>query len=434
MACITKRRGRYVIDFYDQTGKRRWKTLKAGTTKAKAKQELRNIENLVSKRVYLPEKNMPLFSEVAKDWLEYKKPNLRETTWAVCGYHVNKHFSELNSLPINRVTTPVIEKWISKRQNGGQWYIGFSGKGKRIELSPGISEAEAQAEFQAMKEKVQIKAKGRKKNPLTIEDMTLEFKQMNILTIRKVLVTLGQIMAYAVRHKYIEYNPVRDAERPRSKGEERQDKIQILTPGQIPKLLEGVSDQKHRTLFMLAIMSGARQGELLGLKWSDLDLANNQVHIQRTFNHGRFFDTKSKYSRRKIDLGPKIMLELKKWKLACPPNELDLMFPNEAGGPMNYSNMVNRHFQTALNATGLPRLRFHDLRHTYASLLIEQGENIKYIQSQLGHSSPMVTLTVYAHLMKTVNQEAACRLENAIFEQSGSKMVAENEKGLRQNA
>jgi integrase len=72
-------------------------------------------------------------------------------------------------------------------------------------------------------------------------------------------------------------------------------------------------------------------------------------------------------------------------------------------------------------------MRFHDLRHTYASLLIEQGENIKYIQSQLGHANPLVTLNVYAHLTNPVNQEAACRLENAIFEQSGSKMVA-NEK------
>ena len=70
----------------------------------------------------------------------------------------------------------------------------------------------------------------------------------------------------------------------------------------------------------------------------------------------------------------------------------------------------------------------HDLRHTYASIMIEQGENIKYIQSQLGHSSPTVALNVYAHLMKPTNQESACRLENAIFGGDGSKMVAETEE------
>ena len=297
----------------------------------------------------------------------YKKPNLRETTWEVCEGHVRLHFEELKNLLINKITTPVIEKYITKRQTDG----------------------------------------------------------MNINTLKKILVTLGQIMAYAVRHKYIDYNPVREVERPRGQGKEGK-KITILTPQQIQAFIDAVKDQKHKTLFLLAIMSGARQGELLGLKWSDLDIENSQIHIQRTFNSGRFFDTKTKTSNRKIDLGPKVMLELKKWKIACSKTDLDLMFPNEAGQPINYSNMVQRHFQKALKDAELPRMRFHDLRHTYASLLIEQGENIKYIQSQLGHSSPMVTLNVYAHLMKSVNQEAACRLENTIFQATGHKMVTTN--------
>jgi len=124
------------------------------------------------------------------------------------------------------------------------------------------------------------------------------------------------------------------------------------------------------------------------------------------------------------------MTELKKWKLACPSSKLDLIFPNETGKPIDHNNMVKRYFEPALNAAGLARIRFHDLRHTYASLLIEQGENIKYIQSQLGHSSPTVTWNVYAHLMKSTNQEAACRLENTVFEENGSKMVAKIKKGL----
>jgi integrase len=118
------------------------------------------------------------------------------------------------------------------------------------------------------------------------------------------------------------------------------------------------------------------------------------------------------------------MQALKEWRIACPPNEHDLIFPNEVGQPINYSNMVNRYYFTALDEAGVPRIKFHALRHTTASLMIEAGENIKYIQSQLGHSSPTVTLNVYAHLMKPINQEAACRLESAIFETSGSKMVA----------
>jgi integrase len=77
--------------------------------------------------------------------------------------------------------------------------------------------------------------------------------------------------------------------------------------------------------------------------------------------------------------------------------------------------MVTRHFAPELKKAGIPHIKFHALRHTYAILLIEQKENIKYMQNQLGHSSPNVALSVYVHLMKGENQEAACRLGNAIF-------------------
>jgi integrase len=357
MACIAKRRERYVIDFYDNQGKRHWQTLKKGTTKKRAKELLREIEEQLDKGTYIPKSEIPCFSKVAKDWLAYKKPNLRSSTWSVYEGHTLNHLDELNDLKINHVSIAKIEKWIGERQKNG----------------------------------------------------------MHILTLRKVLVTLGQIMAYAVRHRYISFNPVRDAEKPKTQGKAGKKKIKILNPPEIKTLIEKTKNQKYKVLFRLAIMSGARQGELLGLKWTDIDWEANQIHVQRTYNHQKFFDVKTETSRRKIDIGPEMMKELKKWRLACPPNKLGLAFANEAGKPMNYSNLVNRYFFPSLASAELPKIRFHDLRHTYASLLIEQGENVKYIQSQLGHSSPTVTLNVYAHLMKKVNQEAAIRLEKAIF-------------------
>jgi integrase len=372
MACIAKRRGRYVIDFYDSQRKRRWKTLPKGTTKLKAREAMREIEDQLARGIYLPDKKIPLFLKVAEDWLEHKKPNLRSSTWSVYEGHTRNHFHDLDPLKINRITTARIEKFISEKQTKG----------------------------------------------------------MNISTLRKILITLSQVMQYAVRHRYIDYNPVREAERPRSQGNEIDagNGITILNPMRINNLINAESDQKYKTLFMLAIMSGARQGELLGLKWSDVDWDNSQIRIRRTYNNQSFFDVKTKGSKREIDLGPEMMKALKKWKLACPPNEVDLVFPNKAGNPINHNNMVNRHFVPALEKAKLPKIRFHDLRHTKASLMIEQGENLKYIQTQLGHSSPTVTLNVYAHLMEPANQEAACRYENVIFEVSGSKMVAETKK------
>lgn len=357
MACVTKRRGRYVIDYYDNEGRRQRQTLKKGTTKKKANEKLREIEDQLAKGNYIPDKKIPIFSKVAEDWLEHKKPNLRESTWSVYAGHTKKHFQEFDSLKINRITTAAVEKFITDRLNQG----------------------------------------------------------MNISTLRKILVSLGQIFAYAVRHGYIHYNPLQDAERPRGQGKESELKIRVLSPSEINAFLKKVKDQKFKTLFMLAIMSGARQGELLGLKWSDIDWNNNQIHIQRTFNNGKWYDVKTKTSNRKVDLGPKMMAELKKWKIACPPNKLNLVFPNKAGRPINHNNLIYRYFYPALKKAKLPQIRFHDLRHTYASLLIEQGENIKYVQTQLGHSSPTVTLNVYAHLVKSLNQVAVIKLENTIF-------------------
>ena len=116
MACIRKRRGRWVIDFYDQHGKRRWKTLKEGTTKKAARVELRAIEDEVSKGTYLPMKEIPTFAEVAKEWLEYKKPKIRASTWREYQRHTKIHFGELVDLKITRITIATIEKYITKCQ------------------------------------------------------------------------------------------------------------------------------------------------------------------------------------------------------------------------------------------------------------------------------------------------------------------------------
>ena len=178
----------------------------------------------------------------------------------------------------------------------------------------------------------------------------------------------------------------------------------------------------------MAIMTGARQGELLGLKWSDIDWEAKQIFIQRTFNFRKFFDPKTSSSRRKVDLSPLVIKELRKWKLACPATELDLIFPNEAGKPMNNKNMLKRYFHPALKAAGLPRLRFHDLRHTYASLLIHQGRKHQI------YSNTARALKPYSHPQHLcppheTHQSGSClQAGEHGFWEDGSKMVAGHKK------
>jgi integrase len=357
MGSIRKRGKQYFLDYYDCQGVRQRQMLKKGTSKDAAKESLREIEDQVAKGTHIPEKRVPGFTEVAENWLEQKKLNVRASTWAVYRGHIQNHLTEFKEMKVNRITTAMTENFItSKRMEG-----------------------------------------------------------MHIITLKRIITTLNQVMAYAVRHKYIYHNPVRDAERPQRQGREKEDKTRILIPEEIKAFLDAVTDQKFKVFFKLAITSGARQGELIGLKWSDVDWKSSQIHIQRTFNTGKWYEPKTETSRRRIDLGPSMIKDLKKWKLACPPNDLNLIFPNKAGNPMGHGEMLRYQFKPALKKAGLSPARFHDLRHTFASLLIEQKENIKYIQSQLGHSSPMVTLNIYGHLMKDVNQESPRRLENTLF-------------------
>jgi integrase len=357
MACIVKRRDRWVIDFYDNTGKRRWITMPKGSTKKKATERLREIEDQLARGVYLPAKKVPLFKTVAHDWLEQKQLNVRANTWRAYESLVRRHFNEMNNLPINRISTPRVEKFIASKQVSG----------------------------------------------------------MNLSTLRKVIALFNQLMQYAVRYKYIDYNPVRDAERPKGQGKIKDSVIRVLPPEKIPALIDAIDGHEYKMLTTLAIFSGARQGELFGLKWSDIDWENRQIRIKRTFNGGRWYQPKTKTSKRSVDLGENTMNQLKRWKLACPPNDLDLVFPNCEGTPLESNNVRNRVFKPALKRAGLPKMRFHDLRHTFASLLLDQGESIKYVQSQLGHASPTVTLEVYADLMKPVNHESANRLEATVY-------------------
>jgi integrase len=121
-----------------------------------------------------------------------------------------------------------------------------------------------------------------------VEKFICEFQEQNtnLGTLKKIIINVGQIVTYAIKHKYIEQNPVRDAEMPKGRGTEKK-KIRTLAPLEIGTLIESTKGQKYKMLFRMAIFSGVRQGELLGLKWTDVDWKNNQIHIQRSYNHNQ---------------------------------------------------------------------------------------------------------------------------------------------------
>ena len=175
---------------------------------------------------------------------------------------------------------------------------------------------------------------------------------------------------------------------------------------------------------MLAIHCGLRQGELLGLKWDDVDLERGTLQVRRTLSGGAFTSPKTAKSRRTVRLKQSAVEALRR-HLECQLGEIDragplwqengLIFATERGTPLNRHNLGSRSFKPLLKRAGLPQsTRFHDLRHTCATLLLVQGIHPKVVQELLGHSNVGITLDTYSHVLPNMGDTAAEAMENAL--------------------
>ena len=240
-------------------------------------------------------------------------------------------------------------------------------------------------------------------------------KKLSARTIGYHLTVLRMIFKKAIIWEYVKKNPAQYIEKPRAKKFE----MQILKPEEVQVFLEHV-DKDYYPFFLTAVMTGMRLGELLALRWSDINWFSQQIYVGRAVSLGKIEEPKSRHSVRKVAMAPVLAEALKKHKKALKvaslfSDEEDLIFPNAQGGLLDGRNVYHRYFIPSLKKAGLPRVRFHDLRHTYASLLIHQGENVKFIQAQLGHGSISVTLDRYGHLLPDAHNGVGERLQEAIF-------------------
>jgi integrase len=193
--------------------------------------------------------------------------------------------------------------------------------------------------------------------------------------------------------EYVKNDPSEHVKRPRTAGA----RIEILSPPEIERLL-AKSSRRYRLAFLTCVLTGLRAGELWALRWSDIDWNALQINVSQSLWRGQIQTPKSRSSFRKVDIPEQLAHGLKKWRLIFPQNKLDLVFSTRNGKPVCHDNVVKRYFNPALKRAGLRHVCFHSLRHTNASIRIAAGQNIKYIQNQLGHSSIKITLDVYGHL------------------------------------
>jgi integrase len=239
---------------------------------------------------------------------------------------------------------------------------------------------------------------------------------VGVRTIRIINNILHSSMNKAVKYGLLPQNPTQGATLPTY----YHDEMKIFTPDQVSRFLAFSKNSRYFALYFIAITTGMRLGELLGLKWGDFDWAAKTVHIQRQKQYipGQGFiliNPKTKAGKRTIQLGEQTVAVLLRHKLLQEEIiysmgekwvDLDLVFTSSIGTPGDASN-IRVDFNRILNLAGLPRIRIHDLRHTAASLFLNHRVPIIVVTNILGHSKPSVTLDIYSHVFTDVQGEAA---------------------------
>lgn len=160
----------------------------------------------------------------------------------------------------------------------------------------------------------------------------------------------------------------------------------------------------YGNLVLLAALTGLRQGELFALRDRSVDLDAMTIQVEHGVYQGALVPVKTRASRRRVDLSSTAARVLRRQLLARKPTDLGLVFLSPRGEVLNDDNFRHRIFRPAVRRTSLTGLRFHDLRHTYAALMVAAGAHPKYLQAQMGHSSIRVTLDLYGHLFPDANR------------------------------
>ncbi len=243
-------------------------------------------------------------------------------------------------------------------------------------------------------------------------------------TVKSILTPLVAMCNGAVEDGHLAFNPaMRILERSRAQEGEQQDKIRFLTREEVAVLLDTSKTHfpSYYPLILLFVRTGMRVGEAFALQWGDIDFHGRFAEVRRTFSRGRLSTPKSNKSRR-IDLSLQLtetlkalLVERKKETLRHGWGELPpWVFVNQGPVPIQRPNFAGRVWPKLLAKAGLRHIRIHDLRHTYASLLIQNGESLAYVKDQLGHQSIQLTVDTYGHLVPGGNRQAVDRLDDPL--------------------
>ncbi|MBN1903690.1 MAG: site-specific integrase [Deltaproteobacteria bacterium] len=350
--------------FIEHQGKRKAK--KVGKDKRQAIQIAKKIEaklTLGDLDLLDKEETLPLFEEYANYWLEnYIKTLRRSSTYERYRDMLNRHiFPVFGKKPIDQIKKVDIKNLILQKSGEG---LGRS----------------------------------------------------MICLIRDVI---SGPMGYAVDEELLPGNPVSGVLKRLQLEREKRVKIEPLNEQEVQLFLDTCQQpyfREHYEFFLCAYRTGMRLGELLGLKWGDIDWNQKFIRVERTYKRGRFEKPKNGKVRR-VDMSDQLFSALRKLLTERKKDALKLGLGapvefvfHRKGNPME-QNYIRRIYKRILTTAGIRNMRLHDIRHTYASLLLSQGESPVYVKEQLGHHSIQITVDVYGHLIPSSNRGAVNRLD-----------------------
>jgi integrase len=327
-----------------------------------------------------------------------------------------------------------LSKALSDREGGLVFDAGGLTVGKYLDrwLADSVKDTVRQTTYQGYERIVRLHIKpslGRiKLKDLTVVHVRGAYRErldagLSPRMVQLVHVILHKALKQAVADGLIPRNTTEVVKAPRPEKKE----ITPLSHEQARSLLRAAQGERFEALYVLAVTTGMRQGELLGLKWEDVDLEAGTLQVRRTLSTAtggglKFGAPKTSKSRRSIKIPATALLPLKRhrraqleerMKLAGLFEDHGLIFPSRAGKPVYRQDLITRSFKPLLRRARLPNIRFHDLRHTCATLLLSKGVHAKFVQELLGHANISITLDTYSHVLPGMGDAAAGAMDEA---------------------
>ena len=236
-------------------------------------------------------------------------------------------------------------------------------------------------------------------------------KGLSAKTVRNIHQIISSALKLAVEQKLIARNPAEGCALPKVERKE----MQTLPVEQLTSFLREAKESGVYEMYYIDLATGLRRGELLGLKWSDIDLEKGDLRVQRQIGRidGKIIEMplKTKNAYRTLPLSTEAIDVLMQQRIKTGNSEW--VFPSPTGGPLSPDSVLHM-LHRVLKRAGLPKVRFHDLRHTFATLALQNGVDIKTVSGMLGHFSADFTLDTYAHVTTSAKREAAKTMGNIL--------------------